>query len=328
VNSTPPTIAASQPGVGTPLSAQPGGWSAPAGAGAITYAYLWQDCNSEGNDCQAIPGADTSSYTPAASDTGRTLRVLLAAADNDGQSSTTSAPSGVVLSASGSLGAFPGSGTSTSGVGAPNGTPAAETALIQLAGSHTIYRSFAKRAFTLTGRLTENQGNPISGATLDVLQQIAGTSTLSLVKHATTNSSGAFAVTVPAGPSRRIEIAYRAYTGDPGYTTTAAVAETVRAGVQLHVTTITGGPNGTILLSGRVSGPIPPQGALVQILVHWRGHWELIRNPRTHPDGTFHVAYQFQGDIGRFPFWAEIPAGQVNFPYSTGYSNIVNVSIG
>ncbi len=329
-NTTAPAIVAtSQPVAGTALSAQPGSWSAPTGAGAITYSYQWQDCNSEAGDCQAIPGAQSPSYTPAASDLGHTLRVTVTAADNDGQSTATSTPSGVVLSASGSLGTLPGPGTSpTSGVGAPNGTPAAETALITLDGSHTISRSFAKRAFTLTGRLTASQDNPISGATLEVLQQIAGTSTLTLIKHATTNAAGAFTVAIPAGPSRRIEIAYRAYTGDPGYTATASVAETVQAGVQLHVTTIVGGPNGTIVLSGHVSGPIPHQGALVQILVHWRGYWELIRNPRTNRQGTFHAAYQFQGDIGRFPFWAEVPSGQASFPYTVGYSNIVNVATG
>jgi hypothetical protein len=62
--------------------------------------------------------------------------------------------------------------------------------------------------------------------------------------------------------------------------------------------------------------------------VHWHGHWELIRNPRTDSNGTFHAEYQFQGSIGSFPFRAEIPAGQTNLPYTRGYSNTINISTG
>ncbi len=42
--------------------------------------------------------------------------------------------------------------------------------------------------------------------------------------------------------------------------------------------------------------------------------------------GTFHAEYQFQGSVGTFPFRAEIPAGQTNFPYTRGYSNTINIT--
>ena len=321
--SAPAIITPVTPAPGVALASQPGAWSTPTGAGPASTTYQWQDCNNEGNNCQPIPGAQSPGYTPAASDVGHTLRVLVTATDNDGSNSAESLASSIVLATQNGLGSG-----STFGAGTANGANASESAVLHVNGNHAISRPFARRALKLTGQLTNSQGHPIAGATLDILQQTQGANTTKLVKHVQTSITGTFTAALPAGPSRQIQVAYRAYTGDTSYTTTASVTETVRAGVHLHITTIIAGPNGTIFITGRVSGPIPHQGALVQILVHWRGHWELIRNPRTHPDGTFHVAYQFQGDIGRFPFWAEVPAGQASFPYTRGASNIVNVSTG
>ncbi|MHB8241072.1 MAG: hypothetical protein ACYDHN_03685 [Solirubrobacteraceae bacterium] len=349
-NTTPPTVLApSQVVVGSALSAQTGGWSAPTGAGAITYAYQWQDCDSEGNSCHAIPGAQNASYTPAPSDAGHALRVLVSAADNDGMSSATSNPTATVQSNSGSLGApngpggtnpTSGSGSSSSGsggggasgsltvgVGAPNGTVASEATLVHLGVAHAINRPFAKRAFKLAGRLTTTQGLPIAGASLDLLEEVSGSSHLRLLKHAKTSPAGTFSAMVPAGPSRRIEVAYRAYSADPAYAATATVVESVQAGAKLHITPRHTASTGTITLTGKVSGPLPRHGAIVDLLVHYHGRWQpLVRNQRTNSHGKFKVPYKFQGGHGRFPVRVEVPAGQAGFPYTSGYSKIVNVT--
>lgn len=339
-NTSAPVILTPELTVGSALSTEPGEWTAPNGTGNLTYSYDWEDCDNQGNNCQAIPGARNANYTPAPSDVGHTLRVIVTATDNDGSSSATSSASSLVLSDASSLGALPGPGTSqapgttssvtagTVGIGAPNGTPAVESAALHLGVNHTISRSYAQRALKITGRLTNTQGNPITHASLDVLQQIAGSNTIQLVKHATTNTGGAFAVSIPAGPSRRIEIAYRAFTGDPAYATTATVDETVAAGVTLSINQHNTNPTGTILLKVRVYGPIPHQGAIVELLVHYRGQWQPFRAPRTNKHGTFKVAYQFQDANGHFPFRAEVPSGQTNLPYGRGYSNITYVTTG
>ena len=62
--------------------------------------------------------------------------------------------------------------------------------------------------------------------------------------------------------------------------------------------------------------------------MHYRGRWEPFRAPRTDPSGNFEVPYQFEGGTGHFPFRAEIPAGQADFPYSGGYSKAVDVTTG
>ena len=181
-----------------------------------------------------------------------------------------------------------------------------------------ISRSFTHRSLQLSGRLLDAQGQPIGSATLDILQQTAGSSSTRVITHAKTQANGTFAVRVPAGPSRLIEVVYRAFADDASYAAQATVDESVAASVQLSITPRHTNPDGTIILTGKVQGPIPPQGTIVELLVHYRGHWEPFRTPRTDPSGNFEVPYQFEGGTGHFPFRAEIPAGQANFPYSGG----------
>jgi len=250
----------------------------------------------------------------------------------DGTITTQNAP--VLVS---SLGALPGPGTgtggnggvatsSTLGAGAANGTSVSETAQLRLGVGRRISRSFVHRAFHLTGRLLDGQGHPIGSATLDVLQQIAGATTLEIIGHAKTGTNGDFKVGVPAGPSRLIEVAYRAFSTDTTYAAEAKIEESVGAGVQINITPRHTNATGTILLTGQVDGPVPAQGVIVDLLVHYRGRWEPFRTPRTDAAGRFDVAYQFQGALGRFPFRAEVPASQADFSFTRGFSEVLDVA--
>jgi hypothetical protein len=96
--------------------------------------------------------------------------------------------------------------------------------------------------------------------------------------------------------------------------------------VQLEIAPRETASTGTIVLSGRVLGPIPSQGVVVELLVHYRGHWEPFRDPRTESSGHFQVVYQFQGGVGRFPFRAEVFGGQAAFPFTHGDSGAVDVA--
>ena len=346
---TPAILAPSQLYTGAELSTQPGSWSAPAGTGSISYAYQWQDCTTAGSECQPIAGATSSTYTPAPSDIAHTLRVQLTATNNDGSATATSAPTGSVLSPSGSLGAPNGPGTGSPGAGGtgtgaggtmpgglgagspgvlgqPNGSGASEVAQLRLGMHSAISRSFTRRAITVPGRLLNSQGQPITGARVEALQQISGSSRLRAVAHASTRTDGSFNIHVPAGPSRVIEIAYRAYTGEQGYAAQAKVHETVAAGIQLHISTGHTTPTGTILLTGNVLGPIPKQGVIVELTVHYLGEWVPIPARRTNHSGYFHTAYKFLGARGRFPFRAVVRSSQAGFPYSRGYSHPINVT--
>src|SRR6202050_437185 len=228
---------------------------------------------------------------------------------------------------SSSLGASPGAGGSpATGGGSANGAGASEQAELRLGVAPAITRTYAHRAGVVAGRLLDGAGAPIANASLDILQQAVGTGAPKLVAEATTGSDGTFTVRVPAGPSRLVETAYRAFSSDASYATVAGVKETVDAGVRLRVSPTHTGPEGTIVLSGTVEGPIPQQGALVDLLVHYRGRWEPFRTPRTNAHGRFRVVYQFEGGVGHFPFRAEVPGGQAGFPFGSGSSRVVDVS--
>jgi hypothetical protein len=235
----------------------------------------------------------------------------------------------------GSLGATPGPGTNGGGgtiltPAVANGTGASETAQLHLGKRHAIVRSFvrsfAHRAVRLTGWLLDGQGHPITGATLDILQQINDSTQTTLIGHAYTSSTGTFTTSVPAGPSRTLTVAYRAFSTDPGYTTETTVRETVNAGVQLTIAPRETGSNGTILLEGHVDGAIPAQGLIVEMRVRYHGRWVTFRTPQTNAEGYFETEYQFEGGIGRFPFRARIPKGQASFPYATGLSETIDVT--
>ena len=315
-NAAAPTItAAGELLPGGRISAQPGEWSAPDGTGAVSYAYQWQHCDGEGGHCQIIPGAEGSGYTASTGDIGHTVRALITATDSDGSLS-------VATAASDTVAAPPPPAESP---GAPNGTGAGEDAQIRITGPAALVRSFAGSALTITGQLISSAGAPIGGATLDVREQMQGSSSIKVLGHVTSTSNGAFTVRVPAGPSRHVLLDYRAFSGDASYTGQAGVQESVAAGVRLRINHRLTSRSGRIVLSGTVNGPIPPQGVVVEMLVHYRGRWEPFRDPRTNRSGRFRMTYQFEGAVGRFPFRAEVLDGQAGFPYTAGESTAIYV---
>jgi hypothetical protein len=225
---------------------------------------------------------------------------------------------------------LPGPGTSAGNaptpVAVPNGTTASHTAQLTLGLKRKITRTYAHRALRVTGRLVDGQGNPIAGATLEVLAQVSGSASMVAIGHASTRANGTFTASVPGGPRRTIEIAYRAFSTDASYAAVAQIAEAVEAGVKLSVSPHRTGSEGTITLSGQVLGPVPVQGVAVELLVHYRGRWEPFRVPQTDSRGRFEVVYQFQGGMGRFPFRASVLGGQAGFPFAHGESGAVYVT--
>jgi hypothetical protein len=315
---TAPTITPSgrlSSGVG--LTGAPGSWSAPAGAGSITLAFQWQRCDAAGAGCEDIPGAEGERYVLGAPDIGRALRILVTASDADG---TTSALSGAS------------SPVDTAAAGPPakalaNGTGASEHATVRLVGPRRVRRPLTGSALTLAGRLTGPGGAPVANASVDVLAQTAGGARRT-VGELRTAGDGTFMAHVGRGPSRVLSVAYRAFSSDEGYASVAAVSETVAAQVTLTVSPQQTSPVGEVTLAGRVAGPLGKEGAIVVLLVRYRGHWEPFRTPRSDAHGRFRVSYRFQGALGSFPFRAEVPAGQAGLPYGSGYSPPVSVRTG
>ncbi len=330
-DTTPPSIAAAENvTVGSSLTAEPGSWSAASEAGPVSYGYQWETCGTQGEHCQAITGADTATYTPIDADVGHTLRALVTAADYDGEASASSPQTPTIGSPAGPVQTLPGPGSPTPTIAgippSPNLDTSSPVAQVSLNGPVRIARTYMASALTVTGRLRSTAGTPVVGASLDILETPGEEGPPRLIGHATTASDGTFTVRVAEGSSRTLTVAYPG-THDPGgYAAQASVTETVDSGVQLRITPVRTSATGSITITGSVGGPIPHDGVLVELLVHYRGQWVPFRAPRTNAAGRFRSVYQFQGGSGRFPFRAEIPAGQADFPYASGYSNIVRVS--
>jgi hypothetical protein len=279
--------------------------------------------------CRASESVDLPINTTALANGQHTLKVTVEdAAEN--ASVVYDAPITTQQPSNNSLGALPGPGVSAAsglarGVGQPNGIAASEGARLRLGQRGRLTRSFAKRALGISGRLMSAQGQPIGGATLELLQQTASSPGLKLIGHVKTSATGTFVARAPAGPSRTIAVAYRAFSGDGAYAATARIIESVQAGIQLGISPRRTGSEGAITLTGHVLGPVPPQGVSVDLLVHYRGHWEPFRTPRTDAAGHFTVVYQFEGARGRFPFRAEVPPSQADFAFGRGFSGVVDV---
>jgi hypothetical protein len=91
-NTSPPTISGTAQ-KGQVLTASAGTWT----GSPTSFGYAWQRCDSAGANCSAITGAATSTYTLGEPDVGKTLRVVVTAANEAGPSApATSAQTEVV----------------------------------------------------------------------------------------------------------------------------------------------------------------------------------------------------------------------------------------
>jgi hypothetical protein len=81
VNTVVPTLSSTTPTVGVKISVSSNGtWS----NSPLEYNYQWEDCNTSGKECIAIPGAVNQSYYPVASDEGHTLAAEVVALNANG----------------------------------------------------------------------------------------------------------------------------------------------------------------------------------------------------------------------------------------------------
>jgi hypothetical protein len=180
----------------------------------------------------------------------------------------------------------------------------------------------------ISGTLADDRGRPITGGQLVVDQRSAGGAPASSPRVIPgLDGRGGFSYRLPPGPSRVVEISYRAQDASAPLAT-AALAVRVKAGVTLRTSKRRVRNGSTMRFSGRVLGERGARRALVTIYALGGGPRKRIpvETVRARSDGRFSYAYRFTRIPGPsvYRFEARVPK-QTGFPYLEGASRVVTV---
>ena len=155
-NKTQPAITGTV-AIGSTLTVSPGTWSgSPTG-----FTYAWSRCDTNGNACAAIGGADAAQYVLTSADGGTTLRATVTATNPSGSTSATSSPTAVVP--------VPAAPVPT---GCPSGTGVVQAADLAVPARLALDRQRvspgvvtpAAATIAVTVRVTACDGRPVQGA--------------------------------------------------------------------------------------------------------------------------------------------------------------------
>lgn len=323
---------------GQTLTASAGTWKDLNGS---NFAFRWLRCNARGDLCQAIPGAGSSRYVATATDVGSSLRLEVVATDASGSATQTSDPSPPVTGTPSADAPNPpfllgvrGLTNPLAGRGAaPNGANASESARLVAAlragkrgRRRTVVRRFGHRP-VVVGSLRVGR-TPVSGALVTIAERRLGGEWRALTT-VTTSARGSISATLPAGPTRSLQLFYF----PRGDSTTAVTSRRLTAGTKARVTFKATPSNlrnkESIRLIGRVSGNTSPRGVLVSIQVRRpERRWQTFRVARTDATGAYRTRYRFlrsrRGDRYRF---RAVATAQAGLPYNTGASRTLVVRI-
>lgn len=190
--------------------------------------------------------------------------------------------------------------------------------------SDTVTVGYGKVA-DVNGRLADNAGDPVPGATLCVKMQTLGVdaraATVGTVK---TDANGAYAYQVPPGPNRDVVIGYRH--------DAAQVARDVRyyahAQPSLRVAPRKLKNGDRVRLSGQVPAPGGGRVVVLQANVPGSKRWITFRKATTDANGGFRSGYHFNATTRTttYRFRAVIP-DQAGYPWVEGASSAAKVRV-
>jgi hypothetical protein len=216
--------------------------------------------------------------------------------------------------------------------GVPNGAGASQFATIEswFASRRSVRRTASVVGYgktrAIAGRLTNEHGVGIAGASLDVAATTGRPGSRARVMgQVVTASDGAFTYTPRAGSSRRISVNYRAYTPDPSASAISEVMMQTRAGLSFSVAPKRVSSRGTIRFRGG-----PGRGG-TQVVIYALGGRRAripVATVRADSTGRFRYRYRFQNSSPgtTYRFRATMHS-QRGYPYATGSSRPVTVRI-
>lgn len=193
----------------------------------------------------------------------------------------------------------------------------------------TIRARYGQRV-RIAGRLLGPRGNPIGGADLAVSTRVrtAGAPTAG-VAGVRTDRLGRFRVQIPAGPSRVVRVAYRAFAADERYAHTNEVHVLVPSSATLRATPRSLRNGRSVTFRGRLRGrPVPRRGVPVEVQYRGRRGWRTFAVVRSNSRGEFRHRYRFTRTVQPviFRFRARIRE-DASYPYALGHSRPVRVRV-
>lgn len=213
----------------------------------------------------------------------------------------------------------------------PNGTPVSRDARIAVTFRSSQSSSIGVRYKTtpdIDGVLTDAAGTAISGATIGVYAQPRGPrQSATYIGSAATDGVGAFAYTIPPGPSRTFTFSYTAYNTDTTFAATAEAATRVRARVSARVTDRTPIVGQRVAIKGRLIRE-GVKGVQVNIQIKDRRGWRTVDSVKTSKGGRYRWRHRFRsisrGDSFRFRAMVSDAAA---YPFHKGFSSPVRFRV-
>lgn len=284
-NTATPTISG-VPRESSALTASTGAWS----NSPTSYSYAWSRCDTNGDACSTILGANDKTYTLQSDDVGHTVRVTVTATNADGSTNATSVPTAVVSNARAPRNTAPPVISGTAQVG---------STLTASKGSWDDASSFAYR-----WKRCDQNGDScagISGATGSSYKigQVDEGNTLRVTVTATNSRGSTQATSVPTAvvPTPAPPVV----TGCPGGTGAIQISSlSLPARLQIdqplpspHVVTPS---TQTLVAQFRVTacGGRPVQGALVYATAVPYNQYSIAPEGSTDADGTVRLTMQQQ----------------------------------
>ena len=182
------------------------------------------------------------------------------------------------------------------------------------------------------GELTTSQGVPIANQSVDILTAPNnGKGSFAQSGQATTNATGGWKYTLPAGPSRIVEASY------PGSNSLLPATDTARlyvpARIRISATPTRLPWSATTKIHGRLEGGyIPPDGVAMRLLIKIPGRKQLYSPVpfRTTKTGSFTVAWTWGGGSGvvEYPFSVSTTANESDYPFTAATSKAIKVTFG
>jgi hypothetical protein len=184
----------------------------------------------------------------------------------------------------------------------------------------------AEQPAEVTGELTSNAGDPISGATICVQAQVQESgSEPQTIATETTDAQGNFSYEVAPGPNRRFLVGYRHDAFQVAKT--LDVNSDAKPTIELSKGRV--GHGGKVGITGALPGPQAAGRVVVLQASSLHGdRWLTFRRATTGPKGGFRSSYRFAKTSGTttYRMRAVVPR-QTGYPYEPGHSNSKRVKV-